>query len=96
MATATSTPLLDDQWIVAIANEIEAMLCGMADVTDAYTVGCTDAEAGEPCEPLVHYAKLGDIENYICGWKDATVAMEEAADLREDMEDRAYHARGGW
>lgn len=66
------------------------------DEIDAYTAGCIDAEKGEPCEPLAHYSRLGDIEQYICGHKDATAAIEEALDYEEDMADRAYHASGNW
>lgn len=89
-------PLLNEDWAVTIAAQIEAMPNTLADVMSAYDVGCVDAEKGEPCQPLVHYAKLGDIEQYICGHKDATAAIQYALDYEEDQLDREYHARGQW
>lgn len=97
MATAfvpQPAPLLDDQWIVAIVDRIHALPETLADVTDPYNVGFDAGERGEPCEPLTHYAKLGDIENYIIGWKDATVAMKLAAEYADDMADADFFRYG--
>lgn len=70
--------LADDDWIVAIVAQIEALPETLADVADPYQVGWLDAEKGEACDATVHYAKLAQIEMYICGWKDATAAIERA------------------
>ena len=78
----------------ATEREIAAMPETLADVTDAYTVGCADAEAGQPCEPLAHYAKLGDIEQYICGWKDTETALDAADDYAEHMTDVEFFRTG--
>lgn len=92
----TLQPFLDEQWRVAIEAQIEALPETLADVADPYTVGVEDAEHGRPCEPNRHYAKLGEIAMYEDGWRDATEAINAALDLREDMDDREWHARGMW
>lgn len=100
MTTPYATPVLDDRWIVAVVDRIDALPSTLADVADAETVGRDDAELGLPCQPLAHYIRLGDIEAYIVGWKDATATLHaelgETEDYEEDMLDREYHARGMW
>lgn len=84
--------LLDDSWIVAVQDEIDALPDTLADVATPYTVGCDDAAAGRPCEPLQHYARLGDIEQYIIGFKEETARLDERGDA---IEDDADWIRGG-
>jgi hypothetical protein len=87
-------PLLDEDWAVAITAQIDALPEVLADVLAPYDVGCIDAQKGEACEPLTHYARLGDIEMYLIGYHDATTTIEAALDYEEDQLDREYHARG--
>lgn len=68
----------------------------VVDTADPYDVGWKDAELGKVCEPLTHYAKLGQIESYIIGFKECMFALEEAADYADYMADNEYHARGMW
>lgn len=95
MNSPQSNLLLDDNWIVTMTDEIEALPQTLADIADPYTVGWVEAELGRPCEPLAHYAKLGQIESYIIGWKDSTVALEEANDLVEARLDNEFIRTGG-
>lgn len=68
----TVTHLLDEEWHTEIQAAINAMPETLADIVDAATMGQFDAENGEPCQPLRHYAKLHDIEAYIIAYKDTT------------------------
>lgn len=69
----------DADWVVVINGQIDALPQTLADVADPYTVGRMEAEQGLPCEPLTHYARLGDIEQYIIGHKDATATLDATA-----------------
>lgn len=75
--------LMPTDFAAAIA-EVEALPQTLADVTDAYNVGVDDAEHGRRCDPLNHYARLGDIEQYIWGWKDATAALHDELEATID------------
>lgn len=79
------------RWELFVTEEIE-QVSGL----DAYTCGCVDAEMGEPCEPLLFFAKLVDIEQYVWGWKDTTQAEVELEDFVEGIADDEYHASGAW
>lgn len=66
-----------DEWIERVQDEIEAMPQTLIDAgASPEWVGKVDAHIGYACDPLQHYIKLGDIEQYIIGWKDATAAIE--------------------
>lgn len=71
--------ITDEEWLEYCRREENAQPQTLADVADPYAVGYMEAEQGQPCEPLTHYARLGDIEQYICGHKDAPQAMDAAA-----------------
>lgn len=95
MNSRQSNLLLDDNWIVTMTDEIEALPQTLADVADPYTVGWVEAELGRPCEPLAHYAKLGQIESYIIGWKDSTVALEAVGDYADWQDEIDWIRWGG-
>lgn len=89
-------PLLDPMWIVAIQEEIDAQPETLSDVVEPELMGRFDAEMGKPCEPTQHYIKLGEIEAYIIGWKDATALLHETLEYEDDIADREWHSRGMW
>jgi hypothetical protein len=86
---------LDEDWIVAITEEINAMPETLSDVVEPELMGRYDAEMGAPCQPLRYYAKLGEIEAYIIGWKETTAILDELEDLRDGMENEEWIRRGG-
>lgn len=75
--------LLDDDWIVAIQAEIDEQPETLADIVEPELVGRFDAEQRNPCEPLRYFAKLGDIEQYVNGYKASTLLMEQLDAERE-------------
>lgn len=83
-------------WEAAVTDEIQAMPETLGDVADPYMVGWLDGEVGRPCDALTQYVRLGDIESYIIGHKDATEAIAEALDLQDAREDDQWHSRGAW
>lgn len=86
-----STELLAEQWLRGIQQEMDAMQYDEADFATPETVGRLDAELGLPCNPTEYYIKLGQIESYIIGFKDATAEMERRAKrifTVEEMDER--------
>lgn len=94
------TRLLDNEWIVAIEEEIARQPEHISEVIEPELMGRYDAEMGYVCEPLRYYIRLGDIEAYIIGWKEASAVLDglraDTDDYESDMLDREYHAHGGW
>lgn len=91
MDITTRTHLLDEEWIVAIEEIIASQPETLADVVEPHTLGYYAAAMGQPCEPLDHYGKLGDIEMYILGWREATGLLDERGDAIEDDHDWIRH-----
>lgn len=83
-----------EKWKSAIVDEIDAIPDNPADIFTPEEVGRIDAEEGRDCEPTEHYSKLGDIEAYIIGWKDAKGELEMTADYESDILDREFWSRG--
>lgn len=99
MTTITApvrTHVLDEDWFVVIQEQIDAAPDTLADTLEPYVMGCYEAEMGLPCEPLTHYAKLGDIEQYIIGWKEIDALLNAGSASGDDAYGRGwqdYHAR---
>jgi hypothetical protein len=66
----------------------------VVDAADPYDVGWKDAELGKVCEPLTHYAKLGQIESYIIGFQECMFALQEAAEYADYMADVDFFRHG--
>lgn len=77
MNTANCNTLITDEWIERVQDEIEAMPQTLVDAgASPEWVGKVHAHIGNACDPLQHYIRLADIEQYIIGWKDATAQIE--------------------
>lgn len=85
---------IDEVFVMTIHHAAEALPVTDADVMTPYDVGWANAELGQPCEPLHHYAKLLDIEQFIIGWKDATRAIECAAEYEDYFAETEFNQRG--
>lgn len=75
--------LLDDQWVVAIRDEADAMPYDAADVFAPEEMGRLDALDGI-CDPIKHYTRLGQIELYLIGWNEAVEAMADDVEFVAD------------
>jgi hypothetical protein len=83
--------LLDEDWVVAIEEEIQNNPAGVAFAVEPALCGRYDAEHGFPCDALARgYRKLGDIESYIIAYKDC--AAQWAAAVQE-VNDELYEQR---
>lgn len=93
------TQLDDEQWIVAIQDEIDAR--PDANCEDAYFMGITDRDLGLPSRSL-DYTDAYERAAYVagkCATRRVLTAKEilaELEDLREALEDDAFWATGGW
>lgn len=88
MTSATSNidfrnALLDDQWIVIIMDEIDALPYETADFVSPDELGRLDARDGV-CDPTRYYAELGDIEKYLIAWNEAVAAMQYDVEFAAD------------
>lgn len=83
------TPLLDENWVVAVNKEIDAMPDDLFATPDY--VGRMDAADGIECRPLYYFARLGDIEMYIIGWTDEMAHLAQRGDAIEDDYDFIRH-----
>lgn len=90
------TDLLDPEWIVAIQEEIDSRPETLADTVEPELLGRFDCEMGNPCDPTRYYAKLGEIEQYIIGFKDTEAILGDTLDYESDMADRDFWAKGAW
>lgn len=81
--------ILDDLWLAAIANEIDAP---PVDEDVPMSVkgkeDCTKGVFEPPCAMSVCF------EDYIRAWEEA--ARQMTAEYADDIEDRVFWARGGW
>ena len=81
-----STLLLAEDWVVVV-DALAVSNITLADVMDAYKVGCIEAEMGMPCLPHYHYQMLGDIAKYEQGWQETNAALDAAVEgsIESDM-----------
>lgn len=100
ITTSNASPytyLLDEEWIVAIEEEIETQPENFSKVIEPELMGRYDAEMGNPCNPTKYYAKLGEVEAYKVGYETAKAVLDELVqDYVDDMLDREFWARGWW
>lgn len=83
--------MMDSDWIVAVNSQMDTLPDSPADFAEPSYVGWLDYRMGLEPQPLEYYVKLGDIEQYLWGYKDA----QEADDLREAREDYDFWRQGG-
>jgi hypothetical protein len=81
-----------DVWKAEIEEAIDALPENPTDLFTPEEIGRMDFDEGRDCDPTEHYAKLGDCEAYIIGYRQA----EDTAEYVEDIDDRGYWAHGGW
>jgi hypothetical protein len=98
--------LLDEEWLVTVNAQADALPDTLADWALPYDIGAMDAEDGKEADPLQYYARLGDIEQYLIGYKETkgelptlVNGVDVAAELellQDGMADDLWHAQGGW
>lgn len=95
MNTNARQQLLDNDWVVAIEDEIAANPAGIAFAIEPIVLGTYDGEQGLPCDPVGRgYRKLGDVEHYIIGWKEGHFRWGELQELVDGIEDEMYWRNG--
>lgn len=71
----TTQKLLDNDWAIAITEEIQANPHGIAFSVEPALMGQYDCECGLPCEPYERgYRTLADVEDYLWAYKDTAAA----------------------
>lgn len=84
MNTRTVTHLLDEEWIIAIQEEIAAMPETLADTIEPSLLGQYDAERGLPCDPTKYYAELVDAEIYVVAYRDTVKLWADMVQAKND------------
>jgi hypothetical protein len=90
----TKQYLLEEEWIVAVQDAIDSQPEHISEVIEPELMGRYDAEMGTPCDPLKYYIRLGDVEAYIIGHKEASAILSELEDLRDGRDEMDF-VRGG-